>query len=65
MRTILMFMEEPGNLLFQAKPLFGIAHRGSVIEQISLDIGREIVPLKDNRSTQTPQNTLFSCRHEF
>jgi hypothetical protein len=61
-----MFMEKPGNLLFQAEPLFGIAHRSGVIEQVTLDIGGEIVPLKDNRSPQTPQNTLFSClRHVF
>jgi hypothetical protein len=61
-----MFMEKSGNLLFQAEPLFGIAHRSSVIEQVTLDIGGEIIPLKDNRSAQTPYDTLFSClRGEF
>jgi len=55
-----MLMEKSGNLLFQTKPPLGITHRCSVVEEAPLYHCGEIVPLKDNRSAQTPQNSLFN-----
>ena len=57
-----MFMKKPGNLLFQAEAPLGVAHGCCVVEEVSLYFSGKIVPLKDNRSAQTPQNTLFSCQ---
>ena len=54
-----MFMKKSGNLLFQTEAPPGIAHGCRVVEEVSLYFSGEIVPLKDNRSAQTPQNTLF------
>ncbi len=54
-----MFMQKSSNLLFQTESPLGVAHGCSVLKQVPLDFGGEIVPLKDNRSAQTPQNTLF------
>ena len=56
-----MFMKKSGNLLFQTEAPPGIAHGCRVVEEVSLYFSGKIVPLKDNRSAQTPQNTLFGC----
>ena len=57
-----MFMKKSGNLLFQTEAPLGVAHGCCVVEEVPLYFSGKIVPLKDNRSAQTPQNTLFSCQ---
>src|SRR5688572_26801391 len=59
-RVILMIMQKSGNLLFQSKSPLGVAHGCSIVEEIPLNFGGEIVPLNNNGSTKTPQSTLFS-----
>lgn len=58
--VILVFMKKSSNELFQTESPLGVAHGRRVFEEVPLDFGGEIVPLKDNRGAQTPQNTLFS-----
>ena len=61
-RVILGFAKKSGNLLFQTESLIESVHGCSVREEAPLYFSGEIVPRKDDRSAQTPQNTLFS-RH--
>ena len=60
--VILVFMKKSRDLLFQTEAPLGVAHGCRVREEVPLYFRREIVPLKDNRSAQTPQNTLLSCQ---
>jgi hypothetical protein len=60
--VILVFMKKSRDLLFQTEAPLGVAHGCRVREEVPLYFRGEIVPLKDNRSAQTPQNTLLSCQ---
>ena len=55
-----MTMQKSGDLLLKLKSPLRVAHGCSIIEEVPLNFGREIVPLKNNSSTKTPQNTFFS-----
>jgi hypothetical protein len=57
--VILMTMQKSGNLLFKSKSLLRVAHGCSIVKEVPLNFGRKIVPLKNNSSTKTPQNTFF------
>jgi len=53
-------MQKSGDLLLKLKSPLRVAHGCSIIEEVPLNFGREIVPLKNDSGTKTPQNTFFS-----
>jgi hypothetical protein len=56
-----MFMQKSSNLLFETESPVGVAHGCRVLEEVALNVGGEIIPLENYRSTKTPQNTLLGC----
>src|SRR5688572_1198114 len=54
-----MVMKKPGDLSSELAGGPGLAHRNGMLEELPLDLSREVVPLHDHRSPEALQNPLF------